>query len=160
MLIVASFKHSAYLELALKVMEQKGISKHDMIVAPLTKQNELPDEINSKSINHNGKSNYDNAFIFATIFMLLGAIYGFILSWGPIIWSLIGIIVGGFVGLFLEYVIRRKRPKKRDNNWSEVVVMVQCHSNQIEKIEKILWQHQALGISKVESYSYPNKIEK
>lgn len=153
MLIVASFKHSAYLELALKVMEQKGISKHDMIIAPLTKKSEITDEIDWKVIHQNGKSHYDIVFIFATIFMLLGAIYGFVLPWGPIIWAIIGISVGGFTGFFVDYFIR-KRPKKMDNNSSEIVLMVQCNTHQIETIEKILWNHQALGISKVKSYPY------
>jgi uncharacterized membrane protein len=156
MLIIASFKHSAYLELALKVMEQKGISKHDMIVAPLTKPNELTDDISWKTIHQSGKSHHDNAFIFATIFMLLGAIYGFVLTWGPIIWALIGIITGGLVGLFLDYLIRKKLPKNMDNNSSEVVIMIQCNQNQTEMFERILWQHQALGIAKVNSYPYKN----
>lgn len=90
----------------------------------------------------------------------IGAIYGFVLTWGPIIWSLIGMILGGFVGFFLDYIIRKKLPKNRGNHSSEVVIMVQCNPDQIEKIEKILWQHQALGISKIKSYSYANKIEK
>lgn len=154
MLIVATFKHSAYLELALKRMEQNGVSKHDMIVAPLTKQSEIINEDDSRIIHHNGKSHYDNAFIFATIFMLLGAIYGFVLPWGPIIWSIIGIVTGAIVGLFLDYVIRKKSPKNMEKNTSEVVIMLQCNPNQIEIIEKVLWQHQAIGISKIKSYLY------
>jgi hypothetical protein len=159
MLIVATFKHSAYLELALKQMEQKGISKHDMIVAPLTKQSEITDELDWKLIHQNGKSQYDNIFIFATIFMLLGAIYGFVLAWGPIIWAIIGIIIGGFFGFLVDYFIRKKAPKNIDNNSSEIVLMVQCNTQQIESIDKILWNHQAIGISKVNSYPYTNTLK-
>jgi hypothetical protein len=155
MLIVATFKHSAYFELALKQMEQKGISKSDLLVAPLTKQSELTYGNDWDAIHKNGKSQYDQAFIFATIFMLLGAIYGFVLAWGPIIWALIGIILGGFIGYFLDYLIRNKTSKNGDNNLSEIVLMIQCDPQQMEKIEKILWNHQALGISKIKSYHYP-----
>ncbi len=38
MLIIATFKHSAYLALALKLLEQKPHSKESSVVAPLEKQ--------------------------------------------------------------------------------------------------------------------------
>jgi hypothetical protein len=60
----------------------------------------------------------------------------------------------------LDYVIRKKQPKNRDSNTSEVVVLVQWDPNKIEKIEKILWEHQALGISKINCYPYSNKLGK
>jgi uncharacterized membrane protein YdjX (TVP38/TMEM64 family) len=56
--------------------------------------------------------------------MLLGAVYGFVLAWGPIM-SLIGIIVGGFVGFLLVYFIREKPRESMDKNSSEIVLMVQ-----------------------------------
>lgn len=154
MLIVASFKHSAYLELALKQMEQTGISKHDMIVAPLNKRNNNDDESDWKTVHQDGKSQFDSVFIFATIFMLLGAIYGFVLAWGPIIWSIIGMISGGFIGFLVGNFFRKNTQKNMGNNTSEIVLMVQCQTRQIENIEKILWGHQALGISKLKSYPY------
>lgn len=152
MLIIATFKHSAYLELALILLEQKGILKDNVLVAPLDKQIRDDDVSDIKIVHQDGKSQFDKAFIFATIFMLLGAIYGFVLPWGPIIWSLIGIVVGAVIGLISDYFIRKKLPNKSSATESEVVLMVQCDTQQTDIIESILWKHHALGISKISSY--------
>jgi hypothetical protein len=153
MLIIATFKHSAYLELALILIEQKGISKEYMIVAPLDKQHHNDNEIDLILVHQDGKTQMDKVFIFGTIFMLLGAIYGFVLVLGPIIWALIGLVVGGVVGLIFDYFIRKKPQNRASSDESEVVLMVQCDTHQTETIERILWNHQALGVSKINGYS-------
>jgi hypothetical protein len=153
MLIIATFKHSAYLELALLLIEQKGISKENMIVAPLDKQHRDDDETDLKIVHQDGKTQFDKAFIIGSIFMLLGGIYGFVLMWGPIIWALIGLVVGAIVGFILDYLIRKKPPKKAGFGESEVVLIVQCDTHQTETVERIIWKHQAIGVSKISGYS-------
>lgn len=152
MLIIATFKHSAYLELALKLLEQKGFSKSDLLVAPLEKQPR--DELSEFHVAHtDGKSPYDLAFIFAMIFMLLGAIYGFIWTWGPIIWSVIGIIIGAIFGIIVEVLMGKKPIRSSKDTEGEVVLMICCNADQANTVEGVLWKHRAIGVSKIENYS-------
>jgi len=148
MLIIATFNHSAYLELALVLLEQKGFSKGSILAAPLEKQ-PREDKSEFNVVHKSGESAYDLAFIFAMIFMLLGAIYGFLLEWGPIIWSIIGIVLGAVLGLILE-VLMGKIPFKTSNDpGSEVVLIISCELQETTTVETILWNHQAIGVSKV-----------
>jgi hypothetical protein len=157
MLIIASFKHSLYLELALTHLEQGGIAKHDMIVAPLDKQATPKRQSDMAIVHMDGHSQVDKAFIAATVGMLLGAIYGFVLSWGPILWALIGFVGGGCIGLAADMLVRKKRAPQTGSNASEVIVLLQCAPQQTEAVESILWNHQALGVSKIDSYPAPPK---
>lgn len=147
-LIISTFKHSAYLELALNLLEQKGISKNNLLVAPLQKPDDTPAS-ELQAAHQNGKSPVDKAFIFAMIFMLLGAIYGFVLEWGPIIWALIGIVVGAVAGLAWEYISKSRQSLKSSTSESEVVLIIECDNDHSNIVEEILWKHQALGISKI-----------
>lgn len=152
MLIIATFKHSAYLELALKLLELKGFSKGALLVAPLEMQPR--DELSEfNTVHKDGKSPYDLAFILAMVFMLIGAIYGFVLAWGPIIWSMIGIVIGAIFGLILDGLMGKKPFRKSRDTEGEVVLMISCNPQETNTVESILWKHQALGVSKVMNYS-------
>jgi hypothetical protein len=136
----------------LKLLEQKGFAKDSLLVAPLCRQ-PRDSLAEFKTVHRDGKTPYDLAFIFAMIFMLLGAIYGFVLTWGPIIWAIIGIFIGAFFGLALDALIGKKPFQKPESAGSEVVLIIQCHREQTDTVESILWSHQALGISKVPNNS-------
>jgi hypothetical protein len=152
MLIIASFKHSLYLELALVHLEQGGIAKHDMLVAPLDKQASPKRQSDMAIVHKDGHSQVDKAFIAATVCMLLGAIYGFVLAWGPILWALFGFVGGGCIGLATDVLVRKKPSPQHGKDASEVVLLLQCAPEQTEAVESILWNHQALGVSKIDSY--------
>ena len=89
----------------------------------------------------------DLIFIFGTLGMLLGAIYGFVLAWGPIIWGLIGMVAGALTGLLIEMLISRKKVFQKSVK-VDVILFVDCKDSQAEDVEKILWSHQALGVDK------------
>lgn len=148
MLIIATFKHSAYLELALKLLEQKGFSKGDMLTAPLATAPQ-EDMTEFDVVHKNLEGSYEFSFILAMISMLLGSIYGFVLKWGPIIWATIGIFVGALLGLIIDKWIGKK--KSKPSGESEVVLIVSCDSQETTTVETILWTHQALGVSKVKT---------
>ncbi|MCA0756874.1 hypothetical protein KP806_17590 [Paenibacillus sp. N4] len=143
--LISTFQHSAYLELALSDLEQEGIPKDHIFIATLDKHSSKSSDI--ERVHKESASRYELAFILATIFMLLGSIYGFIWTWGPIIWGLIGIILGAILGLVIT-VLHRK------NKWfikeapMDVVVIVECEQHNLEVAERIMWRHKALGVSK------------
>jgi hypothetical protein len=72
---------------------------------------------------------FDAPALFGVFTSVLGAIYGYTLKWGPIIWGLIGLALGMLLGFIIELVIHRKRIlRKRLKNKSitEVVLMIKC----------------------------------
>lgn len=56
-------------------------------------------------IQVDGRSILDGAMMSVTVFMVLGAIYGFVWRWGPIIWGLLGLAGGFFLGLIIELTL-------------------------------------------------------
>ncbi|WP_181884496.1 SLC41A family transporter [Neobacillus piezotolerans] len=142
---ISAFQHSAFLELALSDLEQNGISKENIFVAPLGENS--PDFPELKNTHTEASSKYELAFILGCVFMLLGSIYGFIWSWGPIIWALIGLVFGAILGLVLSFIFLRRK-WFRNRTQTEVVLIIECDKNQSELVERVLWGHKALGVMK------------
>lgn len=148
MYIVSAFEHNLSLELAIMELEKKGLS--NILAIPLEGNNgrqRLFDTIHGSD----GMSLFDLAAIFATIFMVLGVIYGFVLKGGPVIWGLLGGIVGFMIGFFIDLFIGKsnRRRNKSDKRTAEVVVIVECDEWNAETVKNILWDHFAIGVSKV-----------
>lgn len=143
--LISIFQHSAYLELALSDLEQQGIPKDNIFVAPLDKSS--PKSPDVERANKESASRYELAFILATIFMLLGSIYGFIWALGPIVWALLGFIFGGILGVVITLLTKKCKWFKRDTP-IDVVVIVECEKHQLEFAERILWRHKSLGVAK------------
>ncbi len=149
MYIFASFEQSVFLELAITELEQKGIFKSKIMAVPLNsrmKERQLFDTIHRAD----GLSLFDLAAILATCFMLLGVIYGFVLTLGPILWGLIGFVSGLLLGFIIKLAVVFTKGSVRNKNRkaSEVVVVVKCHEEQADLVEKILWENTALGVAK------------
>jgi hypothetical protein len=69
------------------------------------------------------------------------------------VWGIIGLGVGVALGLLLEFLrLKHKRNEKKINRdkMTEVVVNIRCTDDQKDMIEKILWEHYALGIGRVD----------
>jgi hypothetical protein len=150
MYIVASFEQSIFLELALSALEQNEISKNQILVVPLDKRTEerkLFDTIHRAD----GFSLFDVAAVLGTCGMLLGAIYGMVLKWGPILWGLIGLGSGLLIGFLLKILFVKKQNSKalKRSIATEVFVMVNCSDDQRKMIEGILWDNMALGVAKL-----------
>jgi hypothetical protein len=148
MFVIATFENSIYIELAITALEQQGISKELILAAPLDKRKELRglfDTIHKSD----GFSLFDGAAILGTCFMLLGAIYGYILEWGPILWGIIGAVSGMLLGFLIKMLMLKKNKRGSKNISSEIVLMVRCEENKWEMVEKILWDHLALGLTKI-----------
>ncbi len=150
MYIIASFQHSTFLELAIGELEQNGVSREKILAVPLKKNREkrrIFDTINYAD----GISLFDAAAVLGAIGMVLGTIYGFVLHWGPIIWSLIGLFLGAGVGFTLDLLFQRRQSKKlADAKAAEVVLIINCDEKQVNKAEDILRNHLALGVGTLE----------
>lgn len=148
MFVIATFENSIYIELAISELEQKGIAKEKILAAPLdkrTEQRKLFDSIHRAD----GFSLFDAAAILGTCLMLLGAIYGYILEWGPIIWGIIGAVTGLLLGFALKLLLIKKNKRGTKLITSEIVLMIRCEDDQWEKVQYILWENSALGITKI-----------
>lgn len=146
--VVATFEHSNFLELAITDLEQKGIEKKRICAIPLNKMNKeraLFDTLHRAD----GQSMFDLPAIIATIFMTLGVAWGFMWKWGPIIWGLLSFIGGLALGLVIKYLLYRNSLKERESsNNTEVVLIIDCKPDEVEKVETVLFNHLAIGIGR------------
>ena len=108
MYVVASFGLNKNLERALAELEYFGIIRENILALPLETKFE-------QKIHDTYKKNlFESAPILGTIFMLFGAIYGFLLHWGPIFWGLIGLGSGLSLGLILDFFRTGKKHRIED----------------------------------------------
>lgn len=149
MYIISTFNHSNYLELAITTIQMKGIAKENILSISMEKRGEdrkLFDTLHSSD----GISLLDLPFILGTLFCILGSIYGFILVWGPVLWGIIGLVIGFSLGLIIKLFTSKKydnRQKKLKS--SEVVLIIECKETQMEMVKDILWENHALGVRKL-----------
>lgn len=148
MYVVATYEFSDGLETAVAELENFGVNKKDILVLPLDKRAENT-KIFDSLYNSDGKSLIDFAAILGTVFMLLGGIYGFVLTWGPIIWALIGLISGSLIGFIIDfsYTMKKQKSYLKITNLAEVIIMVKCEEYQVDKIKKMFWDQFALGMT-------------
>jgi hypothetical protein len=154
MRIIATFDSSSYVEMALVGLQQIGIPQKNIYAASLDKRNEDVAFIDTIH-RSDGTSIFDVPAILATIFMLLGGVYGFILKWGPIIWSGIGFIAGFSLGFTIK-LINLKLKQNTKTPKTDIVIIVDCKDEQTPEVEKILWKNMAFGISKTSTQSLDN----
>jgi hypothetical protein len=148
MFVIATFENSIYIELAIAALEKQGIPKDMILAAPLDKRKELRSFFDTIH-RSDGFSLFDGPAILGTCLMLLGAIYGYILEWGPILWGIIGALSGLLLGFVLKMLLLKKNKRGSNNITSEIVLMVRCEDHKWESVEKILWDHLALGLTKI-----------
>lgn len=146
--IVATFEQTVFLEMAITSVERLGISKDKITALPLDKRT-VPRKVFDSIHTADGYSMMDLAAILGTCLMLLGAIYGFELQWGPILWGIIGALSGISLGFAIKLLILRRGKFGLKGITSEVVLMIQCEDALLEKVEEVLWDHTALGVSKM-----------
>lgn len=81
--------------------------------------------------------------------MLLGAIYGMILKWGPILWGLIGLIGGLLLGFLFKLMFLKKQNQKTAHVTTEVFLLIHCNHELKQLVEEILWDNLSNGIAKL-----------
>ncbi|GIQ67507.1 hypothetical protein DUZ99_12435 [Xylanibacillus composti] len=149
--IIATFENSLFLELMLTAMEQHGIGKQHILALPMDKP-KAPRQLFDTIHHADGVTFVDLAAVLGTVFMLLGAIYGYLLRWGPILWGVIGAVSGMLLGFTIKYLrIRKKGAPRTASCGADVVVLVRCEPEQQAAIEQLMWEHHALGVSRYHS---------
>jgi hypothetical protein len=146
--VIATFENSLFIELAISAMEQKGIPKEKILAAPLDKRSE-PRQLFDTIHRADGLSLFDGAAMLGTCLMLIGAIYGYVLKWGPIIWGIIGAVSGLLLGFLIKMLFVKNSKRGEKGFTAEIVLMVRCEEHQWETIEKILWENTALGVTRI-----------
>lgn len=142
--IIATFEHSPFVEMAIHDMESIGIQSKDIVALPL--ENIESDTYIIDSLHRvDGRSVLDGAMVSGTIFMLLGTIYGFIWYWGPVLWGLIGLVGGFFLGLIIELALQKNKVKLIANRKNEIYMQVTCNISMKEHLIKVLKARQANG---------------
>jgi hypothetical protein len=149
--VTASFDHSIKLELAISELEQKGISQGNICAIPMNvpeKEQQLFDTIHRAD----GMSMFDVPTALGTLFMLFGVMWGFLWTWGPILWGLIGLFLGGALGFVFKYFYYRLYAKKQPpvGKTTEVVLIVSCQKAEAEMVERVLAGHLALSVGRKE----------
>jgi hypothetical protein len=153
MQIFSTFEHSNYLELAISAIEQKGIPKSMILAVPLDNRKEerrLFDTLHTSD----GVSLFDKGAALAVAFSVIGTSIGFKLEWGPIYWGLIGAGFGFLLGFCIDlfiYKVYLKRKRLLKGKKSEVILVIDCTQEQVDHIEKILWEHFAIGVATLDN---------
>lgn len=147
--------HSPFVEILIHDIERLGVPPQNIVALPLEN---LDSQINVIDTIHrvDGRSVLDGAMMGATIFAVLGAMYGFKLHWGPIIWGLLGLVCGFFLGLVIELAISKKKVKMVANRKSEVIIEVTCNASLNDQLIKILKSRGAMGFVKMPKRSITN----
>lgn len=148
MQIISSFEYCTSLEMAINQLEETGILKEDIVAVPLeniVQQTNLFDTIH----HSDGLSLLDLAAVLGTVFSVLGASYGFILNWGPIIWGLIGLAFGAILGFIIDFLLTKKGLKKKKMINTEVILIIKCNEDEYQSVKNILTDNLAFGIGKL-----------
>jgi hypothetical protein len=152
MQIFSTFEHSSYLELAITSLEKVGVKKESILAVPLI--NRVEDRRIFDTLHRaDGISLFDKGAAIGTAFSVIGASVGFRLEWGPIYWGIIGAASGFILGFIIDYIIYKvvhKRNRVVKGKKSEVVLVVECQKELVEKVEEVLWEHLALGVAKLD----------
>jgi len=150
--IFSTFEHSSYLELAITSLEKVGVQKDNILAVSLmnrVQERKLFDTLHRAD----GISLFDKGAAIGTAFSVIGASIGFVLEWGPIFWGLIGGATGFIIGFVIDYIfykVNHKRKRILKGKHSEVVLVINCPNELVEKVEQLLWDHLALGVAKLE----------
>ncbi|MFC0557792.1 hypothetical protein [Halalkalibacter alkalisediminis] len=148
----STFEHSSYLELCITALEQIGIEKEAILAVPL--ENRVEDRRLMDTLHRaDGVSLFDKGAAIGTAFSVIGASVGFILELCPIYWGLIGAATGFILGFMIDYILFKvvhKRKRLIRGKKSEIVLVVNCTKDQVDKVERILWENLALGVAKLD----------
>ncbi|WP_147534265.1 hypothetical protein [Bacillus marasmi] len=143
--VVASFRITEQFEHAIAELEMIGIESDAILALP------LETKIERELLPEKQRMLFESAPIVGMILMLLGTIYGYVLKWGPIIWAIIGLVIGMGIGFFIDYLRVKQKERKgsiRDRATTEVFLLIYCENKaQANIVKEKLWQHSPNGIT-------------
>jgi len=146
MFIAATFLKNEFIELAIEALKEGGIQSQQIFSTSLSNK---PFKHFFDSIHHSdGISYFDLGASLATASSVIGASIGYRLTWGPIIWGVIGAVIGFLLGFFSKWLWYKK--KNMFNIPSQFLLIVKCAENESLKIKEILEHHFSTGVSVID----------
>lgn len=145
--IISVFDHSLKVELVLHELEKHHIRKEDIFVSSLNKKG-----VEKKYMDPFNADGFNMFFVASVsmIMMLLGTIYGFVRYLGPILWGLIGLIVGICITIPVDYLYKRWRNKEKIKpSKAELIIVIHCEESKAALIESLLYQYHTIGLVKI-----------
>ncbi|MDO3679302.1 hypothetical protein [Paenibacillus ehimensis] len=153
MYIVATFRHSSELELAICELERQGILAEAIAAVPLRANGPQEIRVFDTIRRSDGVSLLDGPAVTGTIGSVLGAALGFGWAIGPIFGGLLGLASGAALGFALDWLInfKRRKKRKRREHGADVVMIVECSPDQASEVRHIMERWLALGIGQLGS---------
>lgn len=152
MQVFSTFEHSSYLELAISSLEKVGVQKENILAVPL--MNRVQDRKLFDTLHRaDGISLFDKGAAIGTALSVIGTSIGFVLDWGPIFWGIVGGIIGFIIGFLIDFIFYKvihKRKRVLKGKHSEVVLVINCPKELVEKVEQLLWDNLALGVARLD----------
>jgi hypothetical protein len=142
--VIATFDHSPFVEIVIHDIEKLGVPARNIVALPLENLDSGAHIIDSIH-RVDGRSVLDGAMMGASFLSVIGAIYGFAMYWGPIIWGLIGLFGGFLLGLFIELAVSKKKQKLFSTAKSEVILEITCKSELKDQLITTLRTRRAQG---------------
>lgn len=124
------FKTSLALELGINRLREKGFNSEKLMVVVLDQSKPGRQTLLDSMYSTDGMSLVDGIAISASLGMILGVIYGSVVSIGPIALGLIGMFTGGGAGYLLDRSITKKKQARDMAPSGEVIVAVRCASEE------------------------------
>lgn len=148
--ILATFEYTTLLEIAISELTSQGIKS--IYAFPLELRKKEPRLLDSIH-RADGLSFIDKGFILAFMFATVGTSKGFVWTWGPVVWGLIGAGTGFLVGVLWSWIVylckrHRNQAEVKKGKMGEVILIVTCDEKQASLVEDILWDHRALGLAR------------
>ena len=135
-------------EIIINELEATGIVREKIAAVPLDNRKGQP-RLMDTIHRSDGNSLLDLAAVFATIFSVLGASFGFELKWGPVIWGLIGVCFGAILGFIIDVLLTKKRNYSKSKLNTEVILIIRCNEQDYDSVKKILFANLAFGVGQL-----------
>lgn len=151
MQLFATFDHNLYVEMAVSTLEKNGVDKNHIFAVPLDNRTEAP-KLFDTIHQSDGVSLIDIGMALATAFSVIGVSVGFKMTIGPIWMGIISAFIGLAIGVAIRLtmvMVFQKRDRPLKGRKSEMILIVECPETNCELVERILWDHFALGLAKV-----------
>jgi hypothetical protein len=146
MLVVTSLVHSVEVELLIADIEKIGVSKEKIFATALNKISPTESNNTKRLVDRGMDVTFiDLAFAIGTALSVIGAIYGYALKWGPIIWGLIGFFLGVIIAYLLTVGSSKKQSKRKDNDPTEVLLFIDCDESLHRKLKELFLAYETNG---------------
>ncbi|MFC3798489.1 hypothetical protein [Cohnella sp. GCM10012308] len=140
MLLIGCFAHTIELEQALADIERSGVDRMHILAVGMNLRADASAEAKQSDAVEMGAA-------WATALAVIGVAAGFGLAWGPIVWGIVGAIVGFAAGYCLQRIWLRGPARSGTTAPApEVTVIVQCPAGMSDTVRFVMYRRGALSV--------------